>query len=54
MPFGQVISQPILPLYDQNWIDPISISVEGTTEKGRILITKNLLISLMGDYAKFL
>jgi len=35
-------------------IDPISISVEGTTEKRRILSTKYLLISLMGDYAKFL
>lgn len=36
------------------WIDQISIYVEGTTEKRRILSTKYLLISLMEDYAKFL
>jgi hypothetical protein len=57
MPFSQVMSQFILPLYDKkkkNWIDPISISVEGTTKKQRIFITKYLFISLVGDYAKFL
>jgi hypothetical protein len=56
MPFSQVMSQFILLLYDQKkkiWIDPISISVEGTTEKRRIFITKYLFISLVGDYSKF-
>ena len=57
MPFSQVMSQFILPLYDKkkkkNGIDPISISVEGTTEKRRIFITKYLFISLVGDYSKF-
>jgi hypothetical protein len=56
MPFSQVMSQFILPLYDQKkkiWIDPISIFVEGTMEKWRIFITKYLFISLVGDYSKF-